>query len=222
VRWRHPERGLVPPGHFIPVAEHSGLIVEIGDWVLEEACRQLAEWRRLAPGPPPPVNVNVSVRQLDDPHFPARVAAVLDAHRLPPQALALEVTESLLMSRPDQAQVGLEALRDLGVRLVLDDFGTGYSSLSRLSRLPLHTLKVDRSFVAALPRDPADHAIVQAIFSMAATLGLRVVAEGVETEEQLGMLRRLGCDMAQGYLLGRPAPAAEIALLLARIDGLAR
>jgi diguanylate cyclase (GGDEF)-like protein len=215
VRWRHAERGLVPPAEFIPIAEQSGLIVEIGDWVLGEACRQLAEWRRDAPGPPPMVSVNVSARQLDDPGFPSRVRACLDEHALEPRMLALEVTETLLMARPDRAGMCLDALRALGVRLILDDFGTGYSSLSRLSRLPLDTFKVDRSFVAAL-HEPAERAIVQMIFSMASALGLRVVAEGVETEDQLALLEELGCRLAQGYLLGRPVPPAELAVLLAR------
>jgi EAL domain-containing protein (putative c-di-GMP-specific phosphodiesterase class I) len=213
VRWRHPERGLVAPSEFIPIAEQSELILEIGDWVLARACRQMQEWRSLYGEGVPSVAVNVAARQFADPTLPRRVAELLATHELPPAALGLELTETMLMEQHGAAPRTLTALRDLGVQLILDDFGTGYSSLSHLKHLPLHVLKIDRSFIAAAEQ-ATDESILAAIITMAHSLELTVVAEGVETEEQLSMLRRLGSDFAQGFLLARPSRAPDIAALL--------
>jgi EAL domain-containing protein (putative c-di-GMP-specific phosphodiesterase class I) len=211
VRWRHPERGLIPPGDFIPVAEHSGLIGRLGDWVLREACAQLRRWRRGEEPHPPRVAVNVSAAQLEDPAMAVRLAALLDEHGLEATALELEVTESMLMRHDGQTRATLHELNELGVTLALDDFGTGYSSLSQLKHLPLHAVKIDRSFVSALAKRSADHAIVRAVLGMAHALDLRVVAEGIETEQQLALLGRMGCDYAQGYFLGRPVAPEHLA-----------
>ena len=209
VRWRHPERGLVYPDHFIPVAEEVGLIGALGDWVLDEACRQRALWRdagiekiRMA--------VNLSLHQLTDPTFVGRVERAIQRHGLKPGDLELELTESQAMSDPEGAIGQLTALRELGVELAIDDFGTGYSSLAYLKRLPIQTLKLDRSFVKDTPEDANDAAISAAAVSLAHTLGLTVVAEGVETVEQEGFLVEHECDYLQGYLFSRPVPAEEV------------
>jgi diguanylate cyclase (GGDEF)-like protein len=204
LRWTHPEHGPIGPDVFIPVAEAGGLIVDIGRWVLEHAVAQVAEWQRTQPGARGlRVTVNVSGKQLFHESLIPDVERVLRDSGLAPGTLALEITESVLMKEGDAVTV-LEALRASGARLALDDFGTGYSSLSYLKRFPLETLKVDRSFVSGLGEDQEDSALVATIVAMARTLGLEVVAEGVETEEQLKRLRELGCDRAQGYLLARP------------------
>ena len=207
-RWRHPELGLVPPLKFIALAEETGLIVPIGEWVLDEALRQLAEWRgrgmtRLT------VSVNISAYQLGVAEFVRTVVGKLAAHGLPASALTLEITESVAMQRPEQTVVLLQQLRKLGVGLAIDDFGTGYSSLSYLKQLPLNCLKLDRSFVNDIEHDANDAAICAATISLAHNLGLEVVAEGVETAAQLDFLRTLGCDGVQGYLFSRPLPAQQ-------------
>ena len=216
VRWEHPERGLVPPLDFIPIAEDTGLIVPIGTWVLRRACRQAGEWRRARPGAPPlSISVNLSARQLAQPDLPRLVADVLRESGIAPGDLHLEITESSLMEDPDAALATMAELRDLGVRLVLDDFGTGYSSLAYVQRFPIAMLKIDRSFIADLGDGSPGGAIVAAVANMARGLGVDVVAEGVETEGQAAALRELGCEYAQGYLYGRPVPAAEASVLLA-------
>ena len=210
LRWTHPERGPIGPDVFIPVAEETGLIVEIGRWVLETAVAQVAEWQRTQPGARGlGVTVNVSGRQLFHESLVGDVERVAAESGIAPGTLGLEITESVLMDEGDAVTV-LEALRARGARLSLDDFGTGYSSLSYLKRFPLDTLKIDRSFVSGLGTGQDDTALVATIVSMAGTLGLEVVAEGVETEEQLRLLRDLGCDRAQGFLLARPLPPADL------------
>lgn len=209
VRWRHPERGMIPPGEFIPVAEETGLIVQIGSWVLDTACRQASAWR-LAALPDITLAVNLSAREFA-PALSQRVLEVLRRHRLPPQALELEITESMLTHSAEAVIAMMTELTSLGVALSLDDFGTGFSSLSYLKRFPIDTLKIDRSFVTGIPDDANDCAIAGAIVSMAKQLGHRVVAEGVETAEQLAFLRSLGCDEIQGYLFSPPVSADDFA-----------
>jgi diguanylate cyclase (GGDEF)-like protein/PAS domain S-box-containing protein len=209
VRWQHPKRGLVPPDDFIPIAEETGLIAELGRWVLREACQQVAAWQRHL-DTPLGLCVNVSGRQIADPGFPREVARVMRESGLRPGTLGLEITETLLIEDAESAMTVLDALAKQDLRLVLDDFGTGYSSLSYLKRFPLDALKVDRSFIAGLGTDADDSAIVEAIVTLAHTLGLDVVAEGVETVEQMEQVRQLACPHAQGYLLSRPLPAERL------------
>jgi diguanylate cyclase (GGDEF)-like protein/PAS domain S-box-containing protein len=214
LRWRHPELGMVPPGQFVPLAEETGLIVPIGDWAIEAACRQARLW--LDAGlPPVRVAVNLSARQFEHETLVQTVGRLLDDYRLPPGTLELEITESLVMHNPEQAVRLLDTLRQIGIYLSIDDFGTGYSSLAQLKRFPVDSLKIDRSFVQGLPDDSDDAAITSAVVAMAHSLRLRTVAEGVETAAQLDYLRELGCDEMQGYLYSRPIPAEEFARLLA-------
>ena len=207
VRWLHPERGLVPPSEFIPLAETTGLIVQLGEWVLEQACAQAAAWQR-AGLPPLRLAVNVSAREFTE-SLPTRVAATLARHDLDPQRLELEITESTLMHDIDRVIGIMDRINALGVALSLDDFGTGYSSLSYLKRFPIRTLKIDRSFTTGLPFDTSDCAIASTIISIGRQLGHRVIAEGVETLDQLSFLRDAGCDEVQGYLYAAPLPAAR-------------
>jgi diguanylate cyclase (GGDEF)-like protein/PAS domain S-box-containing protein len=216
VRWQHPVRGLIPPAEFIPIAEQTGLIVPLGAWVLEAACRQAQRWRNVPGHQQLVLSVNLSMHQLAEPTVVEQVAAVLARTGLPAEALRLEVTESAVMADADAARQRLEALRQLGVGLAIDDFGTGYSSLSQLRRFPVDTLKVDRSFVLALTEDPAAAALLQAVTALGAALGLAVTAEGVETAAQLVRVRELGCDRGQGYYFARPVPAPAMTELLAR------
>jgi diguanylate cyclase (GGDEF)-like protein len=219
IRWAHPTRGMVPPATFIPIAEDTGLIVELGAWVLGEAARQVAEWRLTLPGAADlSVAVNLSARQLRDPRLLARVADVLDRSGLPGSALCLELTESLLMEDPQVAAATLRELRGLGVRLSVDDFGTGYSSLSYLKRFPVDHVKIDRSFVEGLDgHDSSEESLVAAIIAMAGALGMTTVAEGVESPAQAGRLRDLGADRAQGYLFSRPLSPTLVPTTLARL-----
>ncbi|WP_373988002.1 putative bifunctional diguanylate cyclase/phosphodiesterase [Duganella sp. BuS-21] len=212
LRWRHPMRGLVSPGVFIPVAEETGLILDLGTWVLEEACRQVREWRdsNLIM---PPIAVNLSARQFDS-ELPKRIAAVLEKHRVQPDQINLEITESLLVRGTDKVISIMNELVAMGMALALDDFGTGYSSLAYLKKFPISTLKIDRSFVIGLPYEENDCAIARAIVTMAQQLRQEIVAEGVETAEQMAFLRELGCDQLQGYLFSQPVPAAEFAAML--------
>ncbi|MFO1344942.1 MAG: EAL domain-containing protein [Rhodocyclaceae bacterium] len=212
VRWQSPKSGLVPPAEFIPVAEETGLIVELGEWVLREACRQLREWHE-AGWPRVPVAVNLSARQFQQRDLVARIRNILDETGLSPDMLELEITESCLMHSVDDALAQVRALAEMGIRLVIDDFGTGYSSLSYLKRFPVSQLKIDRSFVRDLCTDREDAAIVSSIIGLARTLDLDVVAEGVETTAQLAALRYEGCTFCQGYLFSRPRPAAEVAAI---------
>jgi diguanylate cyclase (GGDEF)-like protein/PAS domain S-box-containing protein len=212
VRWVHPERGIVPPAEFIPLAESTGLIVQVGEWVLEQACAQAAIWQR-AGLPPLRVAVNVSAREFT-PSLPGRVADTLKRYRLEPSWLELEITESTLMHDIERVIGIMERINQLGVALSLDDFGTGYSSLSYLKRFPIHTLKIDRSFTTGIPNDASDCAIAGTIISIGRQLRHRVIAEGVETLEQLEFLRKAGCDEVQGYLYAKPLPAYDFELSL--------
>jgi len=214
VRWIHPERGMVPPLHFIPAAEESGLIVELGAWVLATACAEAAKWagdRHIA--------VNLSVRQLANRQIVQTVADVLAATGLAPGRLVLEVTESALMANAEMALGCLNELKALGVQLAIDDFGTGYSSLIYLKRMPVDLLKVDRSFVDGLGDDPEDSAIVESVISLAHAVGLKAVAEGVETTKHHLHLQRLGCDFGQGFLWSKPVPATDLVALFDADDG---
>ncbi len=210
LRWSHPQRGMVPPGEFIPLAEERGLIVAIGRWVMLAACRQIRVWNDAGLAAPP-VAVNLSARQFGSESLVDDLVEAMTQHGVPPSQIEVELTESVLMAEPERASAVLARLCAMGVRIAIDDFGTGYSSLSYLKRFPAQSVKIDRSFISGLPADRDDAAITQAVIAMAHSLGLTVVAEGVECEEQLAMLRRLGCDEAQGFLLGRPMPAEDLA-----------
>jgi diguanylate cyclase (GGDEF)-like protein len=215
LRWTDRELGPVPPGQFIPIAEDTGLIVPIGEWVLAEACRQGKRWLDAGRGRLG-MAVNLSPRQFRQKNLVQRVAAILEETGFPPTSLELEITESSVMHRAEEAAIGLRELHALGVQISLDDFGTGYSSLAYLHRFPVTTLKVDQSFVRDIKSDRDDAAIVSTVITLARQLGLKALAEGVETKAQLAFLRARGCDYYQGYLFCRPAPAAEIEALLAR------
>ena len=209
-RWQHPTRGSVPPNEFIPIAEETGLIVPLGEWVLDRACRQLHQWQRQHPNRHDLVmSVNLSGVQLRQPDLLERVTAVLGDTAVDPNNLILEITESVLMYDPVETLRVLRDLKQLGLRLSVDDFGTGYSSLAYLKRFPVDALKIDRTFVDGLGTDPDDSAIVAAVLALASSLGLTSIAEGIETPAQLSALAGLGCQKAQGFLLGRPAPAAH-------------
>jgi len=213
IRWRHPEQGLVPPGSFIALAEETGLIVPIGEWVLRTACAQMRAWLD-AGHAHLHVAVNLSPRQFRQPDLLAMITAVLDEERIEARHLELEITESIAMHDPVHNQEVLEALSDLGVALAIDDFGTGYSSLAYLKRFPIDYLKIDQSFVKGIPGDEDDENIVRSIIALAKNLKLSVIAEGVETEAQKRFMLEHGCDEMQGYLFSRPRPAAELGDLL--------
>jgi diguanylate cyclase (GGDEF)-like protein/PAS domain S-box-containing protein len=218
VRWQHPTRGLVAPDQFIRAAEDTGMIVPIGRWVLREACRQASEWRAHEPLT---VSVNLSARQCQHPGLIQDVSAALADSGLPASALKLEITETVAMDAGSTSIPTLQALRGLGVRLAIDDFGTGYSSLAYIKRFPVDTLKVDRSFVGGVDQDAQDSAIVRSVVALARTLGLTVTAEGIETQDQLEVLRSLACDEGQGYLFQRPQPAEVIGDLLQQLPSAA-
>ncbi|MCR8633294.1 putative bifunctional diguanylate cyclase/phosphodiesterase [Paenibacillus radicis (ex Xue et al. 2023)] len=212
IRWRHPERGMVSPMDFIPFAEESGLIVPIGEWVLREACRQNKLWQNLG-YPHLPVSVNISTRQFLQPNLCAQVAEVLESTGLDPSYLELEITESSTMDVDYAIGVLLE-LKELGIKISIDDFGTGYSSLSYLKRFPIDKLKIDQSFVRDIMTDPNDAAIVASIIAMTRHMNLKVIAEGVETEEQLGFLHLNNCNEIQGYFFSRPLAAEQLEMML--------
>ncbi len=214
LRWSHPVRGHISPAQYIPVAEDCGLIVPIGMWVLEEACRQAREWID-AGLPAISVAVNVSGRQFQSEHFQEKVMSVLEQTCLQPKYLELEVTESLLMKSPDLAASLLQNLRRMGVTVAIDDFGTGFSSLSRLQRFPIDALKIDQSFVRRIDT-PEGASIVIAIINLGRSLGMKIVAEGVETEQEATLLASMGCEVAQGYYFSRPIPPASLSALIAR------
>jgi EAL domain-containing protein (putative c-di-GMP-specific phosphodiesterase class I) len=222
LRWQHPERGLVSPADFIPVAEETGLIVPLGLWVLREACRQMADWHDRFPQPAPPfVSVNLSTRQLLQANLVAEVAQALRDTGLDPASLKLEITETAIMQDPESAAAMLVQLRDLGVRVGLDDFGTGYSSLNYLRRFALSTLKIDRSFISQMDASAESAEIVQTIVSLAHNLAMDVVAEGIEKAEQRARLQALACEYGQGYYFSRPLDSAAAAALLSAACGLA-
>ncbi len=215
VRWNHPDRGLLPPSEFIAVAEANGLVVKLGAWVITQVCRQIAIWKALSVvDGDPVVSINLSARQLLHTGLVDEVAASIDEAGIAPGDLCLEITESVLLEDTVSVIERLEGLRELGIELTVDDFGTGYSSLGYLKRLPVSSVKVDRSFVNGLGRDADDSAIVAAVVSMAHALGLQVVAEGVETAEQIVELKALGCDLAQGNYFAKPQLADVVTPLL--------
>lgn len=217
LRWRHPKRGLVPPLSFIPLAEETGLIISIGQWALREACRQIHAWReRFRAETPLVMSVNLSGKQLIDPSLPDQVDGILRETGIEPDALNLEITESMLMESTDFARASISKLRDLRVRLLIDDFGTGYSSLSYLQDFPFNTLKIDRSFVNRLSTWRDSPGIINAIITLAHNIGLDVIAEGVETEQQLSVIKALGCEYCQGYFFYRPMEAQAVEDLLAQ------
>ncbi len=216
VRWAHPSRGLVMPASLVPLAEQAGLITEIGQWVLAKACPDWQRWRNVPQTDDLTLSVNVSAHQLMSPAYAASVEAVLSATDTDPRLVTLEVTESVFVQDSDRALVVLGELKNLGVRLALDDFGTGYSSLTYLKRFPIDILKIDQGFVADLEQDQASRAIVVAVVDLAHTLGMTVVAEGVETAEQHKELASLGCDACQGYYFARPMSAGDVDALMMR------
>ena len=213
LRWAHPDRGLVPPAEFIHVLEETGLIVPVGEWVIREACRQIKAWEQSGLTVPP-VAVNISARQFAQKDLEQTIANILRESGVSPQLLQLEITESLLMGDPERAEHTLSALKQAGIRLSIDDFGTGYSSLAYLRRFPLDTLKIDRAFVKDMVEDPDDAAITLAIISLAHSLGLKVVAEGVETEAQVNLLALHSCDEMQGYYFSKPVAPAALGTML--------
>src|SRR5258706_1647660 len=213
LRWQDPKSGLVMPVDFIPLAEETGAIIEIGKWVIAQALLDLRRWREQ--GLDLYVSVNISVRQFQHHELVNETFQALQANGIAPKHLRLEVTESMMMSDPPAAERALRALKGLGVEIAVDDYGTGFSSLSLVRRFPIHVVKIDRSFVAGCPQNRECVAIVQAVAAMAFTLGLRVVAEGVETEEQRTIVASLGCDGAQGFFFSRPVVASAVPFLVA-------
>jgi EAL domain-containing protein (putative c-di-GMP-specific phosphodiesterase class I) len=213
VRWRHPERGLLPPSQFIPLAEDNGLILKLGELVLEQACTQLAAWKeaglRLVP-----LSINVSARQFNNGNIKNLFASALKRHAIPTDMLEIELTESSMMGDHSDVLDQLSAIKKMGIKLLVDDFGTGYSSLSLLQRLDMDVLKVDRSFTSDLGNSAEGEIFFNAIVSMAHALGMLVVAEGVENEQQLRILQSLSCDEIQGYFIARPVPPDQVPDLL--------
>jgi EAL domain-containing protein (putative c-di-GMP-specific phosphodiesterase class I) len=216
LRWQHPTRGLLEPKEFIPVAEETGMIRELGWWNLSEACRQIAAWRKSKPGGADlTISVNLSVKQFLQPHFAMQIDELLRQLSLPAEVLKLELTESSIMTDPMGAVTLLSQIKALGIRLAIDDFGTGYSSLSYLQRFPLDTLKIDRSFTSAMGNGGNEESmIVRTIMPLAQNLGMDVVAEGVETDEQVALLRELRCKYAQGFFFSKPITAEDADRLL--------
>lgn len=223
VRWQHPERGFVSPGEFIPIAEETGLILPLGEWVLREACRQMHQWQQDFPSAAPLyISVNITSNQIAQVNFIDNVERTLQETGLSGNSLRLEITESLIMENMESTSAKLETLRSMGVQVYIDDFGTGYSSFSYLQSLPIDALKIDKMFIDLVSDDPKSHQIVRAIITLAAALGLRVVAEGVETAEQLKTLEEMGCDAIQGYLMSRPLPDSAASELIDRTPATTR
>jgi EAL domain-containing protein (putative c-di-GMP-specific phosphodiesterase class I) len=220
VRWNHPTRGLVPPGAFVPYAERTGLGRRLSRFVVEDAIRQLACWREDSDAPPR-VAVNLSMVDLLDLSLPGEVERLLNEAGVEASRLELEITEGVIMADPVRVGEVLEQLREVGVKLAIDDFGTGYSSLAYLKELPVDVLKIDRSFVSNLTEETRDAAVVHSAVELAHSLGLGVVAEGVEDEATYEALRRLGCDFVQGYYIAKPAPARDVAAAIAAWNGAA-
>ncbi len=219
VRWHHPERGLISPGNFIPIAEETGMIVQIGEWVLREACRQMHKWQIAFPAEPLSfMCVNLSVKQFSQPDLIERVAAILQETGLAATSLKLEITESAVMENVETATRMLEELQALGVQLAMDDFGTGYSSLSNLHRFPITTLKIDRSFITRMAENNENAEIVRTISGLAQNLGMDTVAEGVETREQLDLLTSLGCQYGQGYYFSKALDSHAAEVFISRIN----
>jgi len=214
LRWQHPYNGFISPAEFVPILEETRLILTVGEWILEQVCWQLKTWHKAGY-----TNlrgaVNLSVHQLREPTLPAIVQTILTRTELPASAIEVEITESAAMQHADFSLQALQQLHHLGVHISIDDFGTGYSSLDRLKRMPVHTLKIDQSFVRHIPDHGGDIAIIKAIIALAHVLDLKALAEGVETQEQLALLQSLGCDEAQGHLFSQAVPAEEITKLLA-------
>jgi len=213
LRWFHPDLGLVPPAEFIPLAEETGLIVDIGAWVLKTACAQVRRWQRMGHGRLE-LAVNISARQFQEKNLVATIAAAVEESGMQAGLIELELTESVIMRDAPEAARRLKELTALGIRLAIDDFGTGYSSLGYLKAFPISTLKIDRSFVRDIDRDPNSAALAQAIIAMASSLKLKVVAEGVETREQLEQLRASGCQELQGFIFSKALPPEELLALL--------
>jgi diguanylate cyclase (GGDEF)-like protein len=215
IRWNHPQRGLVPPLEFIPILEDTGLIIQVGEWVIDEVCLQLCAWEA-QDLPLAPVAINLSARQLQQDDLVGAIERIVRRAGVDASLLEFELTESMLMTNPEAAVETLSRIKALGMRLSVDDFGTGYSSLAYLKRFPLDALKIDRTFVRDLPDDLDDAAITRAVIRLAHSLSLKVVAEGVETVEQLRELEKYDCDEIQGYYISRPLPPAAAAQLLAK------
>ena len=214
VRWQHPDRGMIPPDQFIPIAEDTGMIIPMGNWIAGEACRQLADWKKTHGAVDLTMSINVSIRQFLAPDFVSELCRTVRSLGLAPKEIKLELTESLLMEHTRSAVKKLEALRNFGFSLVIDDFGTGYSSLSYLQHFPIDQIKIDRSFVQAIDAREESLEIVKTILSLSKSLNLSVVAEGIETRGQAEILGRMGCEQAQGYFYARPAPSGEIGSLI--------
>jgi EAL domain-containing protein (putative c-di-GMP-specific phosphodiesterase class I) len=211
LRWRHPEKGLIPPDAFIPIAEETGQIIKIGAWVLKHSCHQMGALIREGLMPEnSKVAVNLSAKQFSDPNLLQTVVDILIRSKIDPLNLELEITESIIMDDVNAAIATMDAIKNKGIYLAIDDFGTGYSSLAYLKRFPIDVLKVDRSFISDIPEDKTDMAITSAVISMAHKLGMKVVAEGIETQEQLEFLREHKCDYGQGYLFSRPLTLPQL------------
>jgi EAL domain-containing protein (putative c-di-GMP-specific phosphodiesterase class I) len=209
IRWHKPDQGMIPPSHFIPLAEETGMIISIGEWVLDTACLQLKMW--LEQGYPPiRMAVNLSGRQFREPNILEQIQNILERAQIPPHLLVIEITESITMHNIEQAIQILKKWKKLGVQIAIDDFGTGYSSLNYLKRLPINKLKIDKSFINELPKNKEDAAITNTIIQLSRNLGLGVIAEGVETLEQLEFLQTLGCNIIQGYFYSPALPAKEL------------
>jgi diguanylate cyclase (GGDEF)-like protein len=217
IRWKHPELGTISPAEFIPISEHNGLIVPIGEWVLREACKRLAGMHKYGLGPLI-MSVNISPVQLQDPTFPQTVLHILDEYKIQYSSIELEITENVTLKHSDTVLSSLSKLRGAGVRIALDDFGTGYSSLSNLKQLPIHCLKIDKSFIKAIDLPSAERLIVESLIELVHKLGLEVIAEGVEYREQYDLLKSWGCDYVQGFLFGKPMEPEQLDLSMIKTN----